>query len=490
VTTTERAGPTEAPATSLSEITAVVERARAAYRSGVTRPLEWREQTLRRLRAVLVDRTEELELALRADLGKPGVEAFAADIGFTIADIDHTLAHLRSWAAPRSVATPLTFQPASSKIVREPLGVAVVIAPWNYPVQLLLAPMVAAIAAGNSVVGKPSEVAPATAAELGRVIDALGSDAVGVVQGGVTETTELLAQRVDHVFYTGNGTVGRIVMRAAAEHLTPVTLELGGKSPTIVTAKADLAVAAKRIAWGKFLNAGQTCVAPDYVLVEAAVHGELVERLVAAVREFYGEDPQRSPDYARIVDERHVERLQKLLGAGTVATGGVVDVADRYVAPTVLTDVTRDDPVMTDEIFGPVLPVIAVESVEAAIAFVDQGEKPLALYVFSGDDAEVDRVLAGTSSGGVCVNGTVMHLSNPKLPFGGVGESGMGAYHGEAGFLTFTHERAVLARSTRLDPPIMYPPYSPTKESVLRRAFLLPDPRDVVSRAWSRLRHR
>jgi aldehyde dehydrogenase (NAD+) len=487
VTTTE---PAEAPATPLHEITAAVERCRAAYRSGVTRPLEWREQTLRRLRAVLVDRTDELEAALRADLGKPGVEAFAADIGFAIADIDHTLAHLRSWAAPRAVATPLTFQPASSKVVREPLGVAVVIAPWNYPVQLLLGPMVAAIAAGNAVVGKPSEVAPATATELGRVVDALGSEAVGVVQGGVEETTELLAQRVDHVFYTGNGAVGRIVMRAAAEHLTPVTLELGGKSPAIVSTKADLAVAAKRIAWGKFLNAGQTCVAPDYVLVEAAAHGELVEGLVAAVREFYGEDPQRSPDFARIVSERHVERLQKLLGAGTVATGGVVDVGDRYVAPTVLTDVTRDDPVMTEEIFGPILPVIAVESLEAAIAFVDAGEKPLALYVFSGDDAEVDRVLAGTSSGGVCVNGTVMHLSNPKLPFGGVGESGMGAYHGEAGFLTFTHERAVLARSTRLDPPIMYPPYSPAKEAVLRRAFLLPDPRDLLSRAWSRLRHR
>jgi aldehyde dehydrogenase (NAD+) len=484
------AEPVLAPSTPVGEIAGIVDRTRDVFRSGTTLPLEWREKTLRRLKALLVERAAELEDALATDLGKPAFEAFGTDTGFTLVDIDHTLAHLRSWAALRSVPTPLNFQPASSRVIREPVGVVCVIAPWNYPVQLTLAPLVAAIAAGNTAVVKPSEVAPATASAMGRLLEALGTDAVSVVQGGVPETTELLAQRFDHVFYTGNGTVGRIVMRAAAEHLTPVTLELGGKSPAIVTARADLAVAAKRLAWGKFINAGQTCVAPDYVLVERPAHDELVDRLAGAITEFYGPDPQRSPDFARIVSDRHLRRLEKFLTSGVVATGGTVDPGDRYVAPTVLTEVTRDDPVMQEEIFGPILPVIAVDSIDTAVSFVEAGDKPLALYVFSGDDTEVDRVLAGTSSGGVCVNGTVLQLSNPALPFGGVGESGMGAYHGESGFLTFSHEKAVFQRSTRIDPPILYPPYTTGKFTLLRGAYRVPDPRNLLARLWARLRHR
>ena len=476
--------------TPVADIAGIVDRTRDAYRSGVTRPIEWREATLHRLRDLLVQRSTALEAALAADVGKPAFEAFATDIGFITVDIDHTLAHLRSWAAPRSVPTPLTFQPASSRVIREPVGVVCVISPWNYPVQLLLAPVIAAIAAGNAVVAKPSEVASATATAVGDLLTDLGTDAVAVVQGGVDETTELLEQRFDHIFYTGNGTVGRVVMRAAAEHLTPVTLELGGKSPAIVSRHAKLDVAAKRIAWGKFLNAGQTCVAPDYVLVESAVRDELVAGIADAIRTFYGTDPQQSPDYARIVSDRHLRRLEKLLANGTVATGGTVDPDDRYVAPTVLTEVSRDDQVMQEEIFGPILPVLDVASLDDATGFVRAGEKPLALYVFSEDDDEVDHVLDETSSGGVCVNGTVMQLSNPRLPFGGVGESGMGAYHGEAGFVTFSHERSVFTRSTRIDPPILYPPYSRGKERLLRSALRIPDPRDVAAKLVSRIRRR
>jgi len=469
--------------TPMAEISAMVDTARAIHRSGRSRPIEWRRQTLRRLRDLMVEHEDRLVAALDADLGKPGVEAFATDIGFVVSDIDHTLAHLSDWARPRKVPTPIAFQPASSQIVREPLGVACVIAPWNYPVQLVVLPAVAAIAAGNTVVCKPSEVAPRTAEAVGDLFAALATDAVQVVQGGIPETTELLAQRFDHIFYTGNGRVGRIVMKAASEHLTPVTLELGGKSPTVVTKHANLEVAAKRIAWGKFLNAGQTCVAPDYVLVDRTVQAELTERLADAIGEFYGDDPQRSDSYARIVDDRHVQRLEKLVEAGTLLTGGAVDRDDRYVAPTIVTDVSRDDEIMQQEIFGPVLPIIGVDSLDEAIEFINADDKPLALYVFTEDDDEQQLVLARTSSGGVCVNATVIHLSNPHLPFGGVGESGMGSYHGEAGFATFSHERSVMAKSTRTDPSILYPPYTSLKEKLIRKGMTFPDLRDMWAKA-------
>ncbi len=480
------AEPVPVSPTTISEISARVDTARATFRSGLTRPLVWRRETLGRLRDLVAEHEERLLVALEADLGKPGVEAFATDIGFVLGDIDHTLTHLADWASPRKVTTPVAFKPATSQIVREPLGVAGVIAPWNYPVQLVLLPAIAAIAAGNTVVCKPSEVAPRTAEVVGDLLVALGTDAVQVVQGGVPETTELLDQRFDHIFYTGNGQVGRIVMKAAAEHLTPVTLELGGKSPVVVTANADLEIAAKRITWGKFLNAGQTCVAPDYVLVEGSVKDELVDRIVTTIGEFYGTDPQQSDSYGRIVADRHVQRLEKLVEAGTLITGGTVDRDERYVAPTLVTDVTRDDEIMQHEIFGPVLPILEVDTVDDAVDYINADDKPLALYVFTEDDDERDRVIDGTSSGGVCVNATVLHLSNPNLPFGGVGASGMGAYHGETGFVTFSHERSVMTKSTKSDPPLLYPPYTSMKERIIRKGFLLPDPRDL----WTKLKHK
>ncbi len=445
---------------------------RRTFDEGLTRPLDWRREELRAMQRMLSEGENELMDALRQDLGKPAVEARLTDLSFVDAEIDVMLANLGRWARPERVAVPAVQQPGHATVVREPLGVALVISPWNYPVQLLLVPMAAAICAGNCVIGKPSEIAPRTSAALARLAERhLDGRAVAIVEGGVEETQALLAERFDTIFYTGNGRVGRIVMEAAARHLTPVTLELGGKCPAIVDAEANVAVAARRIAWGKFLNAGQTCVAPDYVLAHRSVEEELVDALTRSLHDFYGEDPHRSEDYARIVNERHFDRLSGLLAAtsGTVAAGGQTDRGDRYIAPTVLTGVAPDDPVMEDEIFGPILPVLAVDDVDAAARFVRDRPKPLALYVFSRNQDAVDRVLAGTTSGGVGVNCTVVHLAIPGLPFGGVGASGMGAYHGRHGFETFSHRRAVLSKPTVPDLPVQYPPYTKAKEWLLKK---------------------
>ncbi|MEO5679723.1 MAG: aldehyde dehydrogenase family protein, partial [Acidimicrobiales bacterium] len=367
---------------------------------------------------------------------------------------------------------PLLALPGRASIHRQPLGVALVIAPWNYPVQLLLTPMAAAISAGNCVVGKPSELAPATSATLARLVARhLDPAAVAIIEGGVPETTALLEQRFDHIFYTGNATVGRVVARAAAEHLTPVTLELGGKSPVLVDADADLTVAARRIAWGKWLNAGQTCVSPDYVLVHERVADELTERIAAATTEFYGVDPQASPDYARIVNDRHFRRLAALVddGGHTVLHGGQRHAGERFLAPTVVGQVADGAAVMAEEIFGPILPMLPVADIDEAIARVNGRDKPLALYAFSRSSATVARILERTTSGGVCLNGTVLQIAVPSLPFGGVGASGSGSYHGHAGFDTFSHRRAVLARSVRPDLKLAYPPITTFKERILRR---------------------
>ncbi len=477
-------------ATALTEIAGIVDKTRAAFDSGRTRPLKWRIDTLRKLRTLLVEGGDGLLDALRADFGKPPIEAWASEIGFCISEIDHTLAHLPNWVRPERVATPVAGQPGSSRIVSEPLGVVAVIAPWNYPLQLLIVPAIQAISAGNAVVAKPSELTPAAEEALAAMLHALDEPAVSVVRGGVAETTELLEQRFDHIVYTGNSRVARIVMKAAAAHLTPVTLELGGKSPAIVSRNANIAVAAKRIAWGKFLNAGQTCIAPDYVLVERQVHDRLVDGIVGAIRDFYGADPQQSPDYARLVTGAHFNRVAKFLDDGTVACGGKTDADDRYIAPTVLTGVSRADSVMQDEIFGPVLPVLAVDSLDEAVRFVNADHKPLALYVFSEKDEESDQVIGATSSGGVCINATLFHVTNPNLPFGGVGESGMGAYHGKSGFDALSHRRAVYSRSTRIDPPLLYPPYTAQKEKLVRTGLGLPDPRDLASSLVNKVRRR
>ena len=459
--------------TAVERIPEIVQQLRDGFHSGVVRDIESRRAQLRSLREMFVEQEDRLIDALVADVGKPRIEAYTTEIAFTINEIDHTLKHLDAWNKPTKVKVPITFKPGSATLRPEPLGTVCIIAPWNYPVQLLFAPLVPALAAGNTAVLKPSEVTPSVSALIEELVPRyFNASTVAVVTGAVDETTALLEQRFDHIFYTGNGKVGRVVMRAAAEHLTPVTLELGGKSPAIVAADANIEVSAKRLAWAKFLNAGQTCVAPDYVLVDASVEDQFVTALADAVTTFYGADPRQSNDYARIVNERHHDRLMKLLEAGgydATVIGGTGDRGSRYIAPTVLAGVKPDAAVMDDEIFGPILPVLAVGDVDEAIRFVNDREKPLALYAFSSDEDTLEHVVANTSAGGVTLNHAIMHLAVPDLPFGGVGESGMGSYHGKAGFDTFSHAKAVLDKPTRPDPALMYPPYTNMKQKIIRK---------------------
>jgi aldehyde dehydrogenase (NAD+) len=426
----------------------VVSRLRATFRSGRTKPVAWRTNQLRRLREMLTSHGEDLAAALHADLGKSSTEAFRTEINFAVREIDHTLDHLDSWLRPESAPVPAHLgDDATAWTQYDPLGVVLVIAPWNYPLQLLLTPMLGALAAGNAVVAKPSELAPATSAVLARLLpEYLDTDAVAVVEGGIPETTALLAERFDHIFYTGNGTVGRIVMRAAAEHLTPVALELGGKSPAFVDRDADLAVVADRLARGKFLNAGQTCVAPDYVLTDPETARALEPELARAVEALFGAEPRTSTEYGRIVNERHFDRLSSLLESGRTVTGGDSERATKYIAPTVLGDVDPKSPVMREEIFGPILPIVTVSDLDEAIDFINDRDKPLALYVFTESDITRERIAAETSSGGLGFGLPLAHLTVSDLPFGGVGESGMGSYHGRYSIETFSHRKAVLEK--------------------------------------------
>jgi aldehyde dehydrogenase (NAD+) len=458
------------PSTDIATIAPLVQGLRASFDTGETRPALWRKGQLDQIVRMMDDHAEDFLAALKADLGKPALEARITDVSIVKSEALLAKKQLAAWMRPQKVRTPLEQQPASARILREPLGVVLIIAPWNYPVQLLLSPLVGAIAAGNCVVLKPSEVTPHVSELLGRLVPRyLDTSCVALVQGGAEETRALLEQRFDHILYTGNGTVARIVMEAAAQQLTPVTLELGGKSPCIVDHDVDMDVCARRIAWGKFLNAGQTCIAPDYVLVHETREGELLEALKRALREFYGDDPKRSSDFGRIVNERHHRRLAVLLKDGEIVVGGQADESERYIAPTILRNVSPQAPIMNDEIFGPILPVLTIRSIDEAIRFVNARPKPLALYLFTRDAKVEDEVLSHTSSGGACVNATLWHLANSNLPFGGVGPSGMGAYHGRDSFETFSHRKSVVTKSTRLDPKIAYPPYTKLKTEILKR---------------------
>jgi len=447
-----------------------VEELRSGFERGITKPLAWRLGQLKALRRMLTERSADFEDALLADLAKNPTESQIAELGFVVGEIDHTLKHLRRWLRPRRVPVPGALLPARASTLLEPVGVVLVIAPWNYPVQLLLAPLVGALAAGDAVVLKPSELAPATSATVARLIPQyLDARAVAVVEGGVEDTTELLSQRFDHIFFTGNSRVGRIVAAAAVEHLTPVTLELGGKSPVYVDDTVDLAAAARRIAWGKFMNAGQTCVAPDYVLADRAVVPRLADALRDAVHELYGDDPAQSPDYGRIVNDRQFDRLTGMLGSGTAAVGGDHDAATRYLAPTVLVDVAADAPAMAEEIFGPILPILPVDGLDDAIRVIRAGDKPLALYVFTASAKARRRILTETSSGAVGFGIPAAHLAVAGLPFGGVGQSGSGAYHGERSVRTFSHEKAVLSKPLGPDTmQLVYPPYTEAKDRFAR----------------------
>ncbi len=460
-----------APTTNVSEIPEIAASVRRAFDAGRTRPLEWRSRQLDGIVRFLESRQAQILEALHQDVGKPELEGFTTEVAYTLGEAKLARNKLGAWTKPERVWTSLLAQPGKSRIHREPLGTVLIIGPWNYPFQLVMAPLIGAVAAGNAVVIKPSEVAPATSSLLAKLLpEYVDSDCIRIVEGGVPETTALLAQRWDHIFYTGNGAVGRIVMEAAAKHLTPVTLELGGKSPCIVDRSADLQVAARRIAWGKFSNSGQTCVAPDYVLAHEAIEDDFCRILKDTLHKFYGDDPQKSGDYGRVVNERHHQRLMKLIpGSGEVFVGGKADESDRYIAPTVLRDVKPDAPVMADEIFGPLLPVLKVRDIDDAIRFVNARPKPLALYVFANDEEVQRSVIERTTSGGATVNHAWMHLAVHGLPFGGVGPSGMGAYHGKASFETFSHRKSVLVKPAAIDPDLLYPPYDDTKKKWIKR---------------------
>lgn len=452
------------------DLDVVIARLRAAFATGQTRTLEWRTEQLRGLRRFLAENEGAIADALHQDLRRDAFNAWFGDIAPVVNEIEHSLKHLKSWMRPRSYGAPMSLQPASARVQYEPLGVVLVIGAWNYPINLSLGPVVAALSAGNCVVLKPSEIAPATSRLMADLLPTyLSSDALAVVEGDGATTQALLAQGLDLAFFTGGTQIGKLVMESAARTLTPVILELGGKSPVIVTPDANLEVAARRIAWIKLLNSGQTCIAPDYVLAHDSIKDELVEKLSACLAEFRGNDAEGQP----MVNERQYCRVKGYLAAteGVIATGGETDDESLTILPTILVDPSPSEPAMTEEIFGPVLPVSGYSDLDEVVRFVNGREKPLGLYVFSDNKKVADDLIARIPAGGAVVNHCALHFLAPNLPFGGVGASGMGSYHGEWGFQNLSHRKAVLSKPSWMDLKFAYPPYGPKVEALLRRLF-------------------
>lgn len=427
------------------------------FLSGATQSYHFRMEQLKKLKAAIKKYESDLQDVLEAELRKPRAESYIAELGVTYEEINVTIKRLKKWMQPQKVRTPLALFGASSVIYPEPYGVALIIAPWNYPVHLALAPLIGAIAAGNCATLKPSELTPRTSALLKKMLnEAFEPQYIEVLEGGVDVSTELLEQRFDTIFFTGSVPVGKIAMQAAAKHLTPLTLELGGKSPVIVGRSANIDLAAKRIVFGKFSNAGQTCIAPDYLLVHKSVRPALLAKMEQYIKELFGERPRQEGRYAAIVTERHTKRLAAFIEQAHVIRGGSYDIADRHIEPTLIDQVTPDDPIMQEEIFGPVLPVFDFDDLAEAITFIRKFEKPLALYTFSSDQAEINTILQNVSFGGGCINDTLIHAASPYLPFGGVGQSGAGAYHGKASFDSFSHRKSILKQTVLFDIPARY----------------------------------
>ncbi|BAB75371.1 aldehyde dehydrogenase family protein [Anabaena sp. FACHB-709] len=451
-----------------SKIKEIIQQQRNFFQAGQTKDINFRLEQLKKLRKLVTDNETAITKALKADLNKSEYEAYFAEVG-VIKEIDYAIKNLKNWSKPKKADVPLDFFSYSARIYPEPLGVVLIICPWNYPFALTISPLVGAIAAGNCAIIKPSELAPHTSNLAAQLISkCFPSEYVAVVEGGAETSQELLAEKFDHIFFTGGTAIGKIVMEAAAKHLTPVTLELGGKSPCIVDSNIHLEYTAKRIAWGKFINAGQTCIAPDYLLVNQKIKKDLIAAIQKNLQEFYGDNPIDSPDYGRIISHRHFERLAKFLKNGQVIVGGETNYEDKYIAPTLLDNVSLADPVMQEEIFGPILPMIEYTDIKDAIALINSQPKPLALYIFSQNKALQQQVLQETSSGGVCINDTIMHVGVSSLPFGGVGDSGIGSYHGKASFDTFSHYKSVLKNAFWLDLDWRYAPYK-NKLSLLKR---------------------
>ncbi len=424
-----------------------------------TLPVSLRKERILKLKKSIQEKELLINQALREDLGKSTFETYATEIGFILDEIGHTLKNIDDWSKPKKVKTPLTLFPGKSTVYPDAYGVVLIISPWNYPFQLCLSPLIGAVAAGNRVVIKPSEFAPKTSSVIQLILeDVFKKDEVILVEGGVEETQILLKQKFDYIFFTGSTMVGKIIMKAASEYLTPVTLELGGKSPCLIEESANLDIAAKRCAWGKFLNAGQTCVAPDYVLVPRHLQEEFISKLKNHLQSFYG-NVKSSKDYPRIINEKHFDRLMSLVIPEKLAIGGESIREEKYISPTVMKDVSWNDKVMEDEIFGPLLPIIPYDSLQEAIEHIVSRPKPLAFYVFSENESKRQEIITKVPFGGGCINDTVIHLANPNLPFGGVGTSGIGSYHGKKSFDTFTHYKSVFEQGSLVDIPLRYPPY-------------------------------
>ncbi|NDJ20444.1 aldehyde dehydrogenase family protein [Nostoc sp. B(2019)] len=445
--------------TELSNIAEIVLNQRKFFQTGKTKDVDFRIEQLKTLKLAILEHEQAIIQALQADLHKPEFEIYMTELGI-IKEVDYAIKHLKTWIKPKKAAVSWEFFSYSARIYSEPLGVVLIIGPWNYPFNLIISPLVGAIAAGNCTIIKPSELAPHTSHVLTEIIAKYFDPAyIAVLEGGVETSEKLLIEKFDHIFFTGGTAVGKIVMAAAAKHLTPVTLELGGKSPCIVDTDINLEHTIRRITWGKFLNAGQTCIAPDYLLVDNKIKKDLVNGLQKCLKEFYGDQPDKSPDYARIISQKHFDRLVNFLKNGEIIIGGETKSSERYIAPTLIDNVSLLDPIMQEEIFGPLLPIIEYTDIAEAIALINSRPKPLALYLFSQNKNLQKHVLQETSSGGVCINDTLMQFGVSSLPFGGVGDSGIGSYHGKGSFDIFSHDKSVLQNSFWLDLKWRYAPY-------------------------------
>lgn len=436
----------------------LVNKQKEFFRTEQTKDINFRIASLQKLRDAIRFKEKEIMAALREDLNKSDFEAYTTEIGFVLAELRFTINNLRSWAKPKKVKTPKTHFGSTSYVYSEPYGTALIIGPWNYPIQLAIGPLIGAIAAGNCAIIKPSELTPKTSELLEEFIRGLfPENYISVVQGGVETSQALLKEKFDYIFFTGSVAVGKIIMEAAAKKLTPVTLELGGKSPCIVHDDAKIKLAAKRIAWGKFTNAGQTCIAPDYLYLHKSIKERFLAQFKQEIAELYGKQPLENPNFTRIVNRSHFDRLRSYLNNGETFLGGKTEPDKLTIEPTVLTNVSWDEPIMEDEIFGPILPVLEYDNLSDVMEAIHRQPKPLACYIFTESKSVQDKILNNVSFGGGCVNDTIYHVASPHLPFGGVGNSGIGAYHGKSSFDTFSHKKSVLKQTTRFDIPIRYP---------------------------------
>lgn len=451
------------------EMNVIVEKQKAFFEKNRTKSYEFRQKALLRLKRTIMYYEKEIEEALRQDLGKSDFEAYMTEVGMTLSELNYVEKHLRSWIKERSVLTPLAHFPAKSFEVPEPYGTVLIMAPWNYPFMLCMEPLIGAIAAGNCCVIKPSAYAPQTSAVIKKILSCIfPEEFVAVVEGGREENIALLEQKFDYIFFTGSKAVGKIVLEKAAKNLIPVTLELGGKSPCIVDETANLKLAAKRLVFGKYLNSGQTCVAPDYLLVQEDVKDKFLEYLKYWIDRMFGSEPLKNQDYSRIINEKHYERIMKLIEGETIIKGGYGNKERLFIAPTILDNITEKSPIMQEEIFGPVLPVLTYQYLKEAEDFIKKGEKPLALYFFTGKKQREKKILKEVSFGGGCINDTIIHLATSRMGFGGVGASGMGSYHGKRSFDTFSHTKNIVKRYQGIDLPIRYQPYTSGKKKLLR----------------------